>query len=162
MAREIPLTQNKVAIVDDADYDWLSQWKWHAHKARSGGFYAIRAIQENGEQFIIRMSRQVLGLKQGDSRQADHQNHITLDNRRNNLRICTFQENSRNRESHSNTTSKFKGVSWYKPLKKWIAQITINGKVQNLGYWNMEEVAALRYDMVAIREFGDFVHLNFN
>lgn len=160
--RDIPLTQGKVALVDDADYDWLNQWKWYAHKARSGGFYAMRRSLENGKYFTIRMHRQILGLEQGDKRYSDHQNHNTLNNCRDNIRICTSRQNSMNRESQSNTTSRFKGVSWYKPYKKWVAQICINKKVKNLGYWVIEEVAALRYDMVAIHEFGEFAVLNFN
>ena len=150
---KIPLTQGQYALVDDVDYDWLSQWEWVAHKENNGNFYAMRGT--------IRMHRQILGLKQGDRRQGDHRNHNTLDNQRHNLRICTCQQNTMNKRSDFNTTSQFKGVSWYKRYKKWVAQILIDGKVKNLGYWNVEEVAALRYDMVAIREHGEFACLNF-
>ena len=160
--KEIPLTQGKVALVDDTDYEELNQYKWHACNWR-GDFYAMRhPPRVNGKQSTIQMSRQVLGLECGDRRQADHQNHNTLDNCQSNLRICTQQENLMNGKPHSDSTSKFKGVSWHKQHNKWHARIYINGKTKHLGLWDMEEVAALRYDMVAIREFGEFAYLNFN
>ena len=86
--KQIKLTQNKVALVDDADHDWLSQWKWYAVKDYSGDFYATRnSSWKAGKQHTIRMHRQILGLERGDKRISDHINHSTLDNCRSNLRI---------------------------------------------------------------------------
>jgi len=159
--KEILLTQDKVTFVDDADYDELSKYKWYAHK-EGRSFYAVRGYsQESGNRSIIRMSRQILGLEPGDKRQADHQNHNTLDNRQDNLRICSNWENLINRRADSNSTSQFKGVSWDKENKKWRADISINGVRKNLGRFMLEELAALAYDMVAIREHGEFACLNF-
>ncbi len=161
--REILLTQGKVAFVDDTDYEELSKHKWCAHKHSSGNFYAMRMpTQINGKRHTIYMAREILGLKHGDKRQADHIDHNTLNNCQVNLRVCTNQQNQMNQKSHLNKTSQFKGVSWNKQHNKWYAQIMINGITKSLGFWNTEEVAALAYDMVAIREFGDFAHLNFN
>lgn len=162
--KQIKLTQGQYALVDDADYDWLSQWKWCAQKIR-GNFYAVRRslrTNKNRKQYSIYMHRQILGLKRKDKRQGDHIDHNTLDNQRENLRVCTGQQNHRNRKSHLNSSSNFKGIFWVKGMKKWRSSIGINGKSKHLGYWNIEEVAALAYDMVAIREFGDFAILNFN
>ena len=160
--REIPLTQGKVALVDDSKYEELSKYNWYAGQYQKN-FYAMRnSSRKKGKHFMILMHRQILGLEYGDPRQTDHRDHNTLDNRRANIRICTNQQNSRNRKSNQNLTSQFKGVSWNKREKKWGSYIHINEKTRFLGYWNMEEVAALRYDMVAIREFGEFAHLNFN
>lgn len=161
--KEISLTQDKVALVDDIDYDWLSQWKWCAVKMNKGNFYAVRSSpMKNGKHYSIPMAREILGLEYGDKRQADHSNHNTLDNCRANIRICTSQQNNFNRNISPKQTSKFKGVYWDKRDKKWIARIYINRRRKILGYWDMEEVAALAYDMVAIREFGEFACLNFN
>ena len=160
--REIFLTQGKVTFVDDGDYDWLNRWKWHAHK-RKGNFYAARqSSKKKGKQFAIQMHRQILGLEREDKREVDHIAHNTLDNRRDSIRICTHVQNMRNQKLQTNLTSQFKGVCWKKQAKKWVAQITIGGEVKHLGYWEIEEVAALRYDMVAIREHGKFACLNFN
>ncbi len=132
--QSIPLTQGKVALVDNADYNWLSQYKWYAQRHRSGNFYAARhSPTKNGKQPLIRMHRQILGLERGDKRQGDHENHNTLDNRRYNVRICTHQENQRNQKPRPNSSSQFKGVSWHKKIKKWQAYITINKKLKYLG-----------------------------
>ncbi len=162
--REIFLTQGKVAIVDDEDYPELSKYKWHAWRNQNGDFYAVRSSWQKGKKTSCRvyMHRQILGLEIGDSREGDHRNHNTLDYQRDNLRICTHSQNMRNQKISPNKTSKFKGVSWCNIVKKWVARIYINAEVKNLGYWDIEEIAALRYDMVAIHEFGDFACLNFN
>ena len=151
--KQIELTQGQYAIVDDADYDWLNQSKWCAKRNRNGDFYAIRSY--------ISMARQILGLKYGDPRQADHIDHNTLDNRQDNLRICTRQENAKNRKKQANTSSQYKGVSWHKIAKKWKAQIRINGKDKHLGLFKIEEDAALAYDATALHEFREFANLNF-
>ena len=69
--KQIQLTQGKVALVDDLDYDWLSQWKWYAHKEYGECFYAVRhSYQREGKRRLIPMHRQILGLEYGDSRQT--------------------------------------------------------------------------------------------
>ena len=151
--KKIKLTQGQFALVDDSDYNELSKYNWCALKDHNGNFSAIT--------IPIRMSRLILGLKFGDPRQADHKDRNTLNNRQDNLRICSQQQNNMNQKSRSNSTSKYKGVSWDTASQKWRCQISINKKKKHLGYWNIEEVAALRYDMVAIREFGEFAVLNF-
>ncbi len=122
--KQILLTQGKIALVADADYDWLNQWKWYVLKDRSGSFYAVRSSsQKKGKRYPIYMHRLILGLERGDKREGDHRNHNTLDNRRSNLRICTQQQNLTNQKPRSNGTSKYKGVTWDKHRKKWYAQI---------------------------------------
>lgn len=160
--KQIPLTQGQYTLVDDTDYDWLNQWKWCVIKDRSGAFYVVRNLTiEKGKKRLIRMSRQILGLTYGDKRQADHKDHNTLDNQRSNLRICTHQQNNMNRKSFSNTSSKYKGVTWSKQAKKWIAHIQVNKKVKYLRLFDSEKDAAEAYDRAAIQEFGEFAYLNY-
>lgn len=118
--KRIKLTQGQYTLVDDTDYDWLSKWKWYAYKHRSGNFYAVRQpSRKDGKRHQISMSRQILGLEKGDRREGDHRNHSTLDNQRNNLRICTHQQNIMNEKSQRSTSGNFKGVSWNTHAKKW-------------------------------------------
>lgn len=104
--KEIPLTKGKIALVDDTDYDWLIQWKWHAWTAKGKWF----AISQEKEGHKMKMHRLIMNAP--DGLQVDHRNHNGLDNRRENLRICTNTENSRNRRIRRDNTTGFKGVHW--------------------------------------------------
>ena len=106
------------------------------------------------------MYRQILGLSHGDKRQTDHRNRNTLDTRRCNLRICTNRQNSYNRGSLRNSSSKYKGVSWYKAYGKWMASIRKSGKNVFLGYFSKEDSAAFAYNVAAQKLHGQYVRLN--
>ena len=71
----------------------------------------------------------------------DHINGDRLDNRIENLRAVTANQNQHNRKLNSNSTSGFKGVSWCKRDNKWKATIKLEGKRINLGRFNTIEEA---------------------
>jgi hypothetical protein len=75
----------------------------------------------------------------------DHINGIPTQNNIENLQQISYRENIIKGEHCKNTTSKYVGVSWHKPRNKWIAQIGINGKQKNLGYFKCELAAAQAY-----------------
>jgi len=159
--KTIPLTQGKVALVDDADYEWLSKHKWYAYKSRNN-FYAARNVYKNGKWIrLIHMHRAILNLKPGDKRQCDHQKHNGLDNRRDMIRICTNTQNQYNQSPQKNCSSTFKGVTWEKNANKWRARIQVSGKDISLGYFHIEAEAAKAYDKAAIKHYGEFAWLNF-
>lgn len=152
MVREIPLTQGHVALVDDEDYEFLSQFKWCADTSY-GTLYAIR--QSQGK------SQRLHQLLLPDFPHVDHINGDGLDNRKHNLRGCSASQNLMNRGKQSNNTSGFKGVSWHKVHNKWVAQIKVNGKGRTLGYYGDAVTAAKHYDEAATQLHGEFAFLNF-
>ncbi len=157
--KKIPLTQGKFALVDDADFEWLSQWKWCAVKGRST-YYAMRTAPKSTGN--IKMHREILKVPKG--LQGDHRNGNGLDNRRQNLRICTHAENIWNQKKERNSKGKLKGASFTttKLLKNpWRSQICYNKKKIHLGYFATPEEAARAYDAAAKRYFGEFARLNF-
>lgn len=161
LTRQIPLTQGQVTLVSDIDYLELSQYTWYACKNYQGDFYVTRIFTGKGDKRVtIYMHRQILGLKRGDKRQGDHKNHNTLDNRRKNLRICTHPQNNMNRKSNLHATSIFKGVSWHKQNKKWVANIHIKKGIKYLGSFVAEIDAALAYNQAALYYFGKFAYVN--
>ena len=127
--KRISLTQGQFAIVDNKNYEWLSQWKWHVYWNKyTQSYYAIRmSKRERSKQHTIYMACEILGLKHGDKRQSDHINHNTLDNRESNLRIVSCQQNQFNRSP--------KGYYWDKCWGKYKAQIGLNNKKIFLGYF---------------------------
>jgi len=163
-AKLIPLSQNKFAIVDAEDYDRLKLYKWCVSKTRHTN-YAIRRTKGkmvNGKRakrkailmhrFITNAPRHLV---------VDHINHNGLDNRKANLRLCTRAENSRNRRSLVNKSSRYKGVSYDKERKLFIACIRCKGKKYFLGRFKSEIKAAKAYDKKARELFGVYAFLNF-
>jgi hypothetical protein len=157
--REIELTRNKVAFVDDKDYEWLNQYKWYSDKSYNC-WYAVRVIWVNKKFVKIYMHREILGLKKGDKIQVDHQNHNGLDNQRRNIRVSSQSQNNGN-FCKTKGSSVYKGVCWDIRKKKWLAQIQFNNRHYFLGYFNNEEDAAHAYDKAALEFFGEFANLNF-
>lgn len=156
--KEIQLTQGKVALVDDEDFEYLNQWKWCACKI-SNRFYAIRSYRLNSKKIFIYMHRLI--TNNNDSKMhTDHKNNNPLDNRRENLRICTNSQNQMNTKVQINNTSGFKGVVWNKIAKKWVAQIKLNNKLKNLGRYINPIDAARAYNAAAIKYHGEFASLN--
>lgn len=92
---------------------------------------------------------------------VDHVNNNGLDNRKENLRPCTIQQNARNSRAASGS-SRFKGVSWNKQYKMWSVQIKVaTQKRLYVGRFHSEIEAAEAYDRMALKHFSDFAHLNF-
>lgn len=152
--RRIPLTRGKFAIVDPEDYNLLSRCKWCAVKD-SNTYYAVRSRQNKQ----IRMHREI--MKVPKHLVCDHINHNGLDNRKNNLRICTKQQNTHNQKPRKTGTSKYKGVDWNKRQRKWRARIYYESRCHYLGYFNNEIDAAKAYDKKARELFKEFACLNF-
>ena len=156
--KEILLTKNQVALVDDRDFEYLSQFKWYAAKSGST-FYAKRDTHlTNGKRIVIYMHREILNVPKG--METDHIDHFGLNNQRMNLRICTRQENQMNRNSQKNSSSKHKGIFWDKNAKKWQVQINYNGETKYLGIYHSETDAALAYNIKASELFREFAKLN--
>ena len=151
----IPLTQGKLAQVDDADYDWLNQWKWYY---LSSG-YAARDIIVNHKKTCILM-HVAISREMGFS-SPDHKNRNRLDNRRENLRPASRAQQRQNTGLRSDNISGYKGVSWKASRKRWTADITVAGKHIYLKSCRTPEEAAKHYDVAALKYFGEFANLNF-
>jgi hypothetical protein len=91
---------------------------------------------------------------------VDHIDHNKSNNCINNLRWATKNENQRNMSKHKNSRSIYKGVSFYKRVNKWVAQIRIDGKNKHLGYFENEKDAAKAYNEAAIHNFCEYALLN--
>lgn len=107
-----------------------------------------------------RMHRFLMSAPEGVM--VDHRNGDKLDNRRENLRLCSNSQNQANRRVTTGK-SKFKGVVWQRRKIGngfWKAQITVNKKVMYLGAFKTDLDAAKAYNEAALLNFGDFAHLN--
>lgn len=161
--RSISLTQGKVAVVDDHNFDWLNEWKWYAQRVQNGArevFYAARALPRvGGRQEKVYMHQQI-GNRLGFI-QVDHRDLNGLNNLDSNLRDATNSQNRANSGKMPGTSSRFKGVSWFSRKLKWAAQVTVFQRKVFLGYFVDEIDAALAYDRAARFFFGEFARCNF-
>lgn len=88
--------------------------------------------------------------------ETDHINGIRTDNRLCNLRLATNSENQMNRKQNINNKSGFKGVSWHRATKKWLATGCLGGTVMQLGaFTNILEAIATR-EAFAKEHHGEF------
>lgn len=158
--KEIQLTRGKVTLVDDDNYDELMQFRWYAyHCLINGAWYAQRSIGSRLHSQLEHMHRRI--MKAPLDFEVDHRNLDTLDNRKENLRLATRQQNAANRRRQINNTSGFKGVSLFRRDNNFKAQIKVDGHKMHIGYFDTPEAAAHAYDAAALRYFGEFAWLNF-
>ena len=155
--RFIPLTQGKVAIVDAEDYDRLMEHPWCAHQRyKREQFVAVRNSLdgENGKSYTILMHCEALRVPRGTL--IDHENLNSLDNRKDNLRLATPQQNGRNRGPQKNNSSGFKGVDKPNHTWRWRARIKSDSGHIHLGYFDTKEEAAQAYRQAADKLHGEF------
>lgn len=153
----IPLNSRKhpglFAMIDEPDYEMVSQYKWRPCFT-NGKFYARRG--GNGAY----MHRLI--ASPGRSQVVDHINHNGLDNRRDNLRVCTGSENQRNRSQlQVNNKSGFIGVYFDQKAERWRAKISVHGDSVYLGTFDNPIDAAMARDEAAKMQYGEFATLNF-
>ena len=146
----------KVVLVSDESFDELNHWGWQIN---SSGYVSRSVKLKGGKRKIEFMHHRVLKKKNGF--EIDHINRNKLDNRSCNLRYATRSQQLANSGMRKNTISGYKGV-WRHPktIKKWHAEVLVNGKKHRLGKYETKEEAALAYNKAAKKYFGEFAFLN--
>jgi len=146
----VPLTQGREAIIDAADVPLVAGYNWRLGK----GDYEVRSYRDSGKQIAVYMHREIIRCQAGY--EVDHVNGDGIDNRRDNLRAATKAQNAYNVGPRAHNTSGFKGVTFYKPTKKWRAMIMAQGKRRYLGYFTTPESAASAYAAASASLHGEF------
>ncbi len=155
----IPLTQGKFAMVDDEDFEFLMEFKWHARRAPRT-YYAKTNVGGGDTRRRPMTMHQLLAL---GAENIDHEDRNGLNNCKENLRLASLSQNHGNQaKTTSKTSSRYKGVFRRPESGKWRAYIGLGkrGHRKNLGTFSTEKEAALAYDTAAIIRFGEFARLN--
>lgn len=160
--RFLPLSRGHKAIVDDEDFERLSNYKWSLQKPhfKSGIAYAHRtSTSKNGaKRKTILLHREVLG-KIPSGKVVDHIDFDTLNCQKSNLRLVSRQESNVHRRMQKNNTSGYIGVYFDNEARKWRAQVKYKGKYATLRFKDKED-AAIAYNAMAQFLNGPLAILN--
>jgi hypothetical protein len=156
----VNLSKGKFAIIDIEESDLVNQYKWCINDKQNNN-YAIATKVIDNIRHSKRMHRVIMRVTD-PSIIIDHINHNGLDNRKSNLRRCTFAENVKHTSSRIGSNSAFLGVSFKKQrtFKMYVAQIQCDKKKFHIGYFDTDIEAALAYNKRAKELFGEFANLN--
>jgi len=160
--KEIPLTRGYVAIVDDCDYEYLMQWKWHsAQSSKNRSFYARACVNGRSSTWMHRVVLELAGFDL-NGYVADHINGNGLINTRANLRVATVSQNRINSGQNNRNKTGYKGIYRRSDVAKesYAAEIVFKGTRYRLGAFGTPEEAAQAYNEAAIRLFGEFAWVN--
>lgn len=156
--KEIELTQGYVAIVDDKDFEYLSQWKWCVNSPvfPSTNRYAIRNVK--GKKQIL-MHRFIIEAKEDDY--VCHIDKNTLNNTRENLQLYTASQRRQYSKIRKDSTTKYRGVYKNKKKGRYYAVTYFEGKSKSYGGFKTAYEAAKAHDKIAKKLYGKFATLNF-
>ena len=150
--RQLLLVNGHIALVDDKDYDFVSQKRWYAGGPNKS--YVVSTANSR-----ITLHRYILNPPKGMV--IDHIDGNGLNCTRANMRVCRHAQNLMNRGKTKNNKSGYKGVFYFKRDGNWAAQIRANGKNLHLVYFDNPIAAARSYDAAAIKYHGEFAKPNF-
>lgn len=153
--------KNYNILISNEDLILYNSFTWYVKDNGSGNLYLVRQDKDKKE---ISFHRSLFNLTDNKIH-VDHINGNSLDNRRENLRLCTNSQNRKNSKRHKDNTTGFKGVRFskrkYKLDKPYQAIIQCDKKVYILGYFKTAVEAAKAYDLKAKELHKDFARLNF-
>lgn len=140
-------------LLDDVDYEVFKGFTFMVNHKPDGTVGGVKAFANLGRALI----------RPSDDQVVDHIDRNPLNNTKANLRVGTHSQNCRNRGPRKGTSSKFKGVRWYKQSGLWCSKVTVNGRDVHVGYFYSESQAAVAYDTVMRTLYPDceFLYLNF-
>lgn len=144
-------------LIDKDDYEKI---KNHTigimSKGKNGGRYARITVTINNKKKRVLLHRYIMNVHKKRLPIIDHKNRNTLDNRKSNLRLCTYSENMRNHGKRKDNSSGYIGVAWDKSRDKWKAYIQVNNKKISLGDFINKEDAVKAYLTASKKYHGEF------
>lgn len=155
--KKVELSNGGVAIIDDEFFDFINQYRWYKNSKGYAITMKTTALSERRQVF---MQHLVLGFTPHDGLVVDHINGVRLDNRKDNLRICTHAQNIMNGMGWKNRKSKYKGVYKRDGYDRWRVIISGNGERQHIGDFSSEAEAAKAYNDAAKVLHGEYARLN--
>ena len=136
--------------IDNDDLEKCSKLTWHYAKNKDSKY-----IQTRIKGKMIKLHRYIMNMNNSNL-VVDHINRNPLDNRKSNLRICSYKENSFNKSIRVDNTSGIPGVSFHKTNKKWRTKIKYNNLTIHLGYFEDINEALINRRVAEEILFGEY------
>ncbi|MBS4956556.1 MAG: HNH endonuclease [Clostridium sp.] len=136
--------------IDKEDLEKCSKLTWHYAKNKDSKY-----IQSRIKDKMVKLHRFVMDINDKNL-VVDHINRNPLDNRKSNLRICSYKENSFNKSIRVDNTSGIVGVDFHKINKKWRAKIKYNNITIHLGYFEDINEASINRRVAEEILFGEY------
>jgi hypothetical protein len=137
----ISLTQGRFALIDAADWELVSNYRWHAYRGQKTFYARSKVTSQDGSVTVMGIHQIICKCEPGF--EPDHLDGDGLNNRRTNLVAKTHRGNLQNR--HDAKSSQYPGVSWHKASGKWQALIRVGTKRLHLGLFQNEKEAWVAY-----------------
>lgn len=154
--RLIPLLNSgRKAVIDASDYGLIRRKKWMLN---ADGYVVARARNCDGSWTFVLLHRFLMNPPA--HLWVDHRNRDPLNCCRSNLRILSPSQSGANRGINKNNTSGYRGVTWHRHAKKWVARIRQYGYLIDLLYSDNPMECARAYDSAAVRLFGEYAATN--
>jgi hypothetical protein len=160
---EIELVNGRgVVLVDDEDYELVSQYSWRLTKPVSAPIgYALTGVPstttKSGRTTLL-MHRLIVNAKRGQV--VDHQNHDTLDNRKGNLRLGSYRLNNVNRAVRELNKLGYKGIRQTMGGKYRVRVGDSNNAESYVGTFVTLREAILAFNETSVMAYGEYAHLN--
>jgi hypothetical protein len=150
--------RHKVEI-DDEDAKRVFQHEWHVNYQFRRGYMRAVSITSSINKKTIYLHRFILEAQKQKNYVVDHKDGNPLNNKKENLRICSYVGNAQNANVSIRNILKLKGVR-YHSYGQYQARIQCAGKKYHLGLFASKEDAARAYNEAAKRLHGEFARLN--
>jgi hypothetical protein len=148
--------RDELIIIDEDKLPFVAANRWIVQVGRSGNKYLKCTTVEFKNKYLHRI---LIAAPVGSF--VDHINGNTLDNRTENLRICSKKQNNfAKHRTPGSKYSKYKGVVFKPERNAWSAQIGFDGRYIKSGYFRTPEEAAKEYDRLAVEKYGEFAVTN--
>lgn len=146
----------KEVYIDTEDKEIVQKYRWNVTKRQrtKDGFNVVTS--KNKELNSTLLCRLIMNAQKGQV--IDHKDGCSLDNRKENLRICTQLQNGKNTSLRKNNKSGHKGVIWYyyRGINKWWASIMVDHKIKSLGYHSNYEDAVMAREEAELKYYGEY------
>jgi hypothetical protein len=152
--QQIELSQGRVALVDDADFPALSQYRWCYRAERQGKQgYAVRHVKVEGKDRLAYLHREI--MQPGPGQEVIFLNHDRLDCRRENLRVVSKQEARQHHRVRRDSKSGVKGVRYNAESDTWSAYVYRDGRCYGVGTFATQYEAERAYEEELRKENPD-------